>query len=216
MTIRRLGVDSAEALVGAGVYYGAAPSEAVEYRGEDVYIVGGANSAGQAAMMLSRYAGHVTLLVRRGSLEAAMSQYLIDQIRATPNIDVRLGVEVTGAAGRGRLEQLTLTETGGGVSEDVEAGGLFIFVGAQPHSQFLDGVVMRSPRGFIITGPDLRVDGTWPAAWPLERDPLLMETSVPGIFAAGDVREGVVRRVASAVGQGAVCVSLVHQYLETT
>jgi len=215
MTIRRLGVDSAEQLVGAGVYYGAAPSEAVTYNGEHVYVVGGANSAGQAAMMLSRFAGRVTILVRRGSLEAAMSQYLIDQIRATPNIDVRLNTRIAEARGDGRLEGLTLENPTTGELEEMEAGGLFIFVGAVPHSAFLDGVVRRSPRGFILTGPDLRVGSAWPEEWPLERDPLLMETSVPGIFAAGDVREGVVRRVASAVGQGAVCVSLVHQYLET-
>lgn len=215
MSIRRLGVDTVEELVGAGVYYGAAPSEAVTYEGEHVYVVGGANSAGQAAMMLSRYAGQVTVLVRRGSLEAAMSQYLIDQIKATPNIDVRLGTQVAGAAGRGRLERLTLSNTETGECEDVEAGGLFIFVGAVPHSDFTEGVVRRSSRGFILTGPDLRIDGAWPPEWPLDRDPMLMETSVPGIFAAGDVRDGVVRRVASAVGQGAVCVSLVHRYLDT-
>lgn len=144
-----------------------------------------------------------------------MSQYLIDQIKATPNIDVRLGTQVAGAAGRGRLERLTLSNTETGECEDVEAGGLFIFVGAVPHSDFTEGVVRRSSRGFILTGPDLRIDGAWPPEWPLDRDPMLMETSVPGIFAAGDVRDGVVRRVASAVGQGAVCVSLVHRYLDT-
>lgn len=215
MTIRRLGVPEVEELVGAGVYYGAAPSEAVTYRGEHVLVVGGANSAGQAAMMLSRYAGRVTILVRGASLEAGMSQYLVDKIRATDTIDVRLGAAVVGAGGQGRLEHLVVEERATGACEQVEANGLFIFVGAVPHSDFLEGVVRRSPRGFVLTGPDLRVDGAWPAEWPLDRDPMLMETSVPGIFAAGDVREGVVRRVASAVGQGAVCVSLVHQYLDT-
>lgn len=215
MTIRRLGVPAVEDYVGAGVYYGAAPSEAVTYRGEDVFVVGGANSAGQAAMMLSRYAGTVTVLVRGSSLEAGMSQYLVDQIRATPNISVRLGTEVVDAGGEGRLERLTIRDRASGHDEVVDAFGLFIFVGAAPHSGFLDGVIMRTRHGFIPTGPDLRVDGAWPADWPLERDPLPMETSVPGIFAAGDVRDGVVRRVASAVGQGAVAVSLVHQYLET-
>jgi thioredoxin reductase (NADPH) len=215
MTIRRLGVDSVEALVGSGVYYGAAPSEAVTYQGEHVYVVGGANSAGQAAMMLSKYAGRVTILVRRGSLEEAMSQYLIDQIRATPNIDVRLSTHVVAAQGEGRLEALTLADSVSGAEEEVGANGLFIFVGAAPHSGFMKGVVRMTDRGFILTGPDLKTEGQWPAEWPLERDPLLMETSVPGVFAAGDVRDGVVRRVASAVGQGAVCVSLVHQYLAT-
>jgi thioredoxin reductase (NADPH) len=215
MTIRRLGVDAVENYVGAGVYYGAAPSEAVTYRGEHVFVAGGANSAGQAAMMLSKYAGQVSILVRGSSLEAGMSQYLVDQILATPNIDVRLGTEVVDAGGDGRLERITLRDRSSGEEEEVEAYGLFIFVGAVPHSQFLDGVVRRTPRGFVLTGPDLRVDGEWPPEWQLERDPLPMETSVPGIFAAGDVREGVVRRVASAVGQGAVAVALVHQYLET-
>jgi thioredoxin reductase (NADPH) len=215
MTIRRLGVDAVEALVGAGVYYGAAPSEAVTYRGEHVYVVGGANSAGQASMMLSKYAGNVTILVRGQSLEARMSQYLVDQIRQTSNIDVMLGTEIADARGEGRLEQLVLRDRQSGEEETVEAAGLFIFVGAVPHSEFLDGVVLRSKRGFVLTGADLKIEGEWPPAWPLERDPYPMETSVPGIFAAGDVREGVVRRVASAVGQGAVAVSLVHQYLET-
>ncbi len=215
MTIRRLGVDAAEALVGAGVYYGAAPSEAVTYRGGHVYVVGGANSAGQAAMMLSKYAGQVTVLVRGMSLEARMSSYLIDQIRATPNIDVQLGTEIADAGGDGRLEYLVLRNRETEQEERVDASGLFIFVGAVPHSDFLEGIVLRSKRGFVLTGPDLRVDGEWPREWELDRDPLPMETSVPGIFAAGDVREGVVRRVASAVGQGSVAVNLVHQYLET-
>ena len=215
MSIRRLGVESVEALVGAGVYYGAAPSEAATYRGEDVYVVGGANSAGQASMMLSKYAGTVTLLVRGGSLEAGMSQYLVDQIEATPNIDAMLRTEVVEASGDGRLESLTLRNRDTGDEETVEAEGLFIFIGAVPHSDFLEGVVRRNHRGFVLTGPDLKVDGEWPSEWPLDRDPMLMETSVPGIFAAGDVRQGVVRRVASAVGQGAVAVSLVHRYLDT-
>lgn len=213
MTIRRLGVASIESLVGAGVYYGAAPSEAAFYRDEHVYVVGGANSAGQASMMLSRYAKGVTILVRGDSIEAGMSQYLVDQIKATPNIAIRLSTAVVEGGGDGRLEYLVLG--GDGRTERVDAAGLFIFVGAMPHSAFLDGVVLRNKRGFILTGPDLRVDGEWPVEWPLARDPFPMETSVPGILAAGDVREGVVRRVASAVGQGAVAVSIVHQYLET-
>ena len=215
MTIRRLGVDPVEEHVGAGVYYGAAPSEAVTYRGEHVFVVGGANSAGQASMMLSKYAGRVTIIVRGNSLEARMSQYLVDQIRATPNIDVRLDSEIVDATGEGRLEGLTLRNRTTDETETVVAAGLFIFVGAVPHSEFLEGVVLRNKRGFVLTGPDLKTDGEWPTEWPLDRDPLPMETSVPGIFAAGDVREGVVRRVASAVGQGAVAVSLVHRYLET-
>ena len=215
MTIRRLGVDPVEAFVGAGLFYGAAPSEAASYVNEPVLVVGGANSAGQAAMMLSKYASRVTILVRGPSIEAGMSSYLIDQIRATDNIEVRLSSEVTDAGGSGRLEWVTVRDRATGDTSRVETNGVFLFIGAVPHSDFLDGVVARNARGFVLTGPDLRVDGKWPAEWPLDRDPLPMETSVPGIFAAGDVREGVVRRVASAVGQGAIAVSLVHQYLET-
>ena len=215
MTIRRLGVESVETLVGAGVFYGAAPSEAASYKDEPVYVVGGANSAGQAAMMLSRYASHVTVLVRGPNIEAGMSTYLINQLKATPNIDIRLSSEVVDAGGEGHLEWIVIGDRQTGEQDRVETNGLFLFIGALPHSDFVDGVVARNPRGFIKTGPDLRVEGAWPADWPLERDPLPMETSVPGIFAAGDVREGVVRRVASAVGQGAIAVSLVHQYLET-
>jgi thioredoxin reductase (NADPH) len=215
MTIRRLGVDPVEAYVGSGVFYGAAPSEAASYVDEHVFVVGGANSAGQAAMMLSKYAGQVTIVVRGPSIEAGMSSYLVDQIRATENIDIRLSSEIVDAGGSGRLEWLMVRNRETGQTERAETGGLFLFIGAVPHSDFLDDVVMRNPRGFVLTGPDLRVDGSWPSTWPLDRDPLPMETSVPGVFAAGDVREGVVRRVASAVGQGAIAVSLVHQYLET-
>jgi thioredoxin reductase (NADPH) len=197
------------------VYYGAAPSEAVAYRGEDVYVVGGANSAGQAAMMLSKHAGTVRLLVRGASLEAGMSQYLVDQIHATAKIEVLLSTEIVDAGGDGRLEWIQLRDRATGEENRVETGGVFLFIGAVPHSDFLEGVVARNPRGFVLTGADLRVDGEWPETWPLERDPMPMETSVPGIFAAGDVREGAVRRVASAVGQGAIAVSLVHRYLET-
>jgi thioredoxin reductase (NADPH) len=215
MTIRRLDVPGAEALVGAGVYYGAAPSEASTYRGEHVFVVGGANSAGQASLMLSKFAGQVTILVRGASLEARMSQYLIDHIRSVPNIDVRLNTEVIDAGGDQHLERVVLRDRSTGGEERLDAAGLFIFVGAVPHTDFVADLVMRNKQGFILTGPDLMVDGAWPKTWRLERDPFLLETSVPGIFAAGDVVAGVMRRVASAVGQGAVCVSLVHKYLET-
>ncbi|MGA9598388.1 MAG: NAD(P)/FAD-dependent oxidoreductase, partial [Acidimicrobiia bacterium] len=198
-----------------GIWYGAAVAEAVAYRGEDVLVVGGANSAGQAAMMLSKFAGTVTLVVRGESIEARMSQYLIDQIAATPNIMVRLHAEVAGVAGEGHLEKVTLRDRGDGSEVTRDAGGLFIFIGARPHSELVDGVVLRDQRGFVLTGSDLMVDGAWPRLWPLSRDPFLLETSVPGIFAAGDVRANVIRRVASAVGQGAVAVSLIHRYLET-
>jgi len=215
MTIRHLDVPGHERLVGAGVYYGAAPSEAAEYRDGHVFVVGGANSAGQAAMMLSRHAGSVTIVVRGSSLEAGMSQYLVDQVRSQPNIDVRLASQVASVHGESRLERVVLRDVETGAEEDVETNGLFIFIGARPHSDFVAGVVARDPRGFILTGPDVQLADELPAPWPLQRDPFLLETSVPGIFAAGDVRAGVVRRVASAVGQGAVCVSFVHRYLET-
>ena len=215
MTIRKLEVPGAEPLIGAGIWYGAAVAEAVTYRGEDVFVIGGANSAGQAAMMLSKFAGTVTILVRGNSLEAQMSQYLIDQIAATPNIRVLLETEVANVAGDGRLEKLTLRNRVDGTEETLDASGLFIFIGAVPHSKFVEGVVERDRRGFILTGTDLMVDGARHPAWPLDRDPYLLETSVPGIFAAGDVRANVIRRVASAVGQGAIGVSFIHKYLET-
>jgi thioredoxin reductase (NADPH) len=214
MTIRTLEVPGAEPLIGAGIWYGAAVAEAVTYQGEDVFVIGGANSAGQAAMMLSRFAGTVTLVVRGDSLETKMSQYLVDQIAATPNIRVQLNTQVAAVKGSDHLEKVTLRDRTNGIEETFDASGLFIFIGARPHSELLDGVVLRDEGGFVLTGPDLKVDGAWPSGWPLQRDPYLMETSVPGIFAAGDVRANVIRRVASAVGQGAVAVSLIHKYLE--
>ncbi len=215
MTLRTLDVPGAEPLIGAGIWYGAAVAEAVTYRGEDVFVIGGANSAGQAAMMLSKFAGTVRLVVRGHSLEAKMSQYLIDQIAGTPNIEVLLNSQVADVAGEGHLERVTVRNRGDGSERTFDAAGLFIFIGARPHSDLVDGVVLRDDRGFILTGPDLKVDGAWPPSWTLDRDPFLLETSVPGIFAAGDVRANVVRRVASAVGQGAVAVSFIHKYLET-
>jgi thioredoxin reductase (NADPH) len=215
MTIRRLPAEGHERLVGSGVYYGAAPSEAATYTGEDVLVVGGANSAGQAAVMLSKYAKSVTILARAPSLDLSMSRYLIDQIEAIDNISVRVDSRVVGVEGDERLESITVRRVSSEEEERMSASGLFIFIGARPHTEFLEGVVERDSRGFVLTGPDLRVDGRWPASWPLSRDPYLLETSVPGIFAAGDVRAGVVRRVASAVGQGAVAISFVHQYLAT-
>ena len=211
MTIKRLAAKGVDRLAGAGVYYGAAASEAVEYQGEPVFVVGGANSAGQAAVMLARFAGQVTMLVRGSSLEAGMSQYLVDQIRSTPNIAAMLETQVTEVRGEKRLEEIVLSRAGQTVVEPAE--GLFIFIGAEPHSELVAGVVERDPKGFIRTGSDLRREGHWPATWTMDRDPYLLETSVPGVFAVGDVRSGVVRRVAAAVGQGAACVSFVHQYL---
>ncbi|MEX1271963.1 MAG: FAD-dependent oxidoreductase, partial [Acidimicrobiia bacterium] len=168
MTIRRLGVESVEAFVGLGVFYGAAPSEAASYVNEHVFVVGGANSAGQAAMMLSRYASQVTMIVRGPTIEAGMSRYLIDQVRAMDNIDIRLSSQIVDAGGDGRLEWVTVQNRETDETERVETDGLFLFIGAVPHSDFLQGVVKCNPRGFVLTGPDLRVDGAWPADWPLE------------------------------------------------
>jgi thioredoxin reductase (NADPH) len=179
-----------------------------------VYIVGGANSAGQAAVYFSRYADRVTLLVRGDSLERSMSHYLIQQLRGIDNIAVRTSTRVTACHGTDHLEGLTLTDDASGKTEDVDTGHMFVFIGAAPLTDWLDGVVARDPAGFVLAGPDLLVDGRRPHGWPLDRDPLYLETSVPGVFAAGDVRSQSVKRVASAVGEGAMAVALIHRYLE--
>jgi len=213
--VRELDVPGIGHLIGASVYYGAAVSEAVHYRDRDVFVIGGANSAGQGAMFLSRFARTVTILVRGDSLKRSMSQYLIDQIDETPNIEVKANSEVTAVEGGDRLEAVTIRNNLTDSSETLPADAMFIFIGAVPHSDCVAGVVKRSEAGFILTGPDLLENGRRPRGWRPKRDPFLLETSVPGIFAAGDVRHGVVRRVASAVGQGAIAVSFIHKYLET-
>ncbi|MCG6986798.1 MAG: FAD-dependent oxidoreductase [Gemmatimonadetes bacterium] len=213
--VRELDVPGLERLVGTSVYYGAATSEVVNYKGGRVFVVGGANSAGQGAIYLSRYASQVTLLVRADSLKASMSSYLVDQIERTESISVRFNSEVTAVTGGDHVESIEVKDMTTGETEPVPADAMFIFIGAIPASLIAAGVVERSDDGFILTGPDLIRNGRRPKGWRLNRDPFLMETSVPGIFAAGDVRFGVVRRVASAVGQGATVVSLVHKYLET-
>jgi thioredoxin reductase (NADPH) len=210
---RKLDAPGLNEFVGAGVYYGAAMTEAVSCRDEAVYVVGGANSAGQAAMHLSQFASHVTMLVRGPGLSASMSKYLIDQIEATPNITVLPNTSVIGVEGRGRLECLTIRNTDSGVIETVPASALFIMIGAKPHTDWLDSMVVRDRHGFVLSGPDLVRDGQRPKGWNLDRDPLLLETSKPGIFVAGDVRYGSVKRVAASVGEGGVAVSLIHQYL---
>jgi thioredoxin reductase (NADPH) len=211
---RTLDVPGADRLTGLGVFYGSAATEAAACAGEDVYVVGGANAAGQAAMFLSRHARRVTLLVRADGLEESMSYYLIRQIHDAPNIEVRPRTQVVGAAGHEHLERLGLCDTRAGTVEEVPASFLFVFIGASPCTQWLDGVIARDPNGFLLTGPDLLVGGKRPSGWPLDRDPYYLEGSVPGVFAAGDVRANSVKRVASAVGEGAMAIQLVHRYLE--
>jgi len=216
VSVRTLDVPGVAELTGAGVYYGAAMTEAANYRGQHLFVVGGANSAGQAAMHFARYASQVTMVVRGPNLDAGMSQYLIDQIAATANIDVRTGSQVTAVSGgESGLESIEVTATGSGAAETVPAGAIFLFIGAKPHTDFLGDGVSRTEAGFIPTGQDLLVGGVRPDGWTLARDPFLLETNVPGVFAVGDVRDGVVRRVASAVGQGSTAISMVHQYLKT-
>ena len=215
VSVRTLDAPGVKELTGAGIYYGAALTEAAYYQGEPVFVVGGANSAGQGAMFFSRYASKVTMLVRGKALETSMSQYLVDQIGATENIEVLLQSEVVEAIGENRLQALKVSRNALGETITLPAAAVFLFIGALPHSGFVAGVVDRTDDGFIITGPDLLHDGRRPRNWKPKRDPFFLETSVPGIFAAGDVRHGSMRRVASAVGQGAIAISLVHQYLKT-
>jgi thioredoxin reductase (NADPH) len=211
---RRLAAPGIEALTGSGVYYGAATTEAQSCQGDDVYIVGAANSAGQAAVFFARTARSVTILVRGDGLERSMSHYLIQQIAELPNVRVRTGTEVIGAAGGDHLERLRIADVVGGAEEEVDASWLFVFIGAAPCTDWLPKEVLRDDKGFVLTGPDLLSDGRPPADWPLDRQPYFLETSVPGVFAAGDVRGQSVKRVASAVGEGAMAVTLVHRYLE--
>jgi thioredoxin reductase (NADPH) len=211
VSYRRLDAPGVERLTGAGVYYGAAMSEGTACAGTDVHVVGGANSAGQAAVYFSRFARSVTLLVRADSLHRGMSRYLVDQIGATANIDVRLRTAVTSVNGDHSLESVTIENLDTGQAETCRSGGVFIFIGAEPRTDWLEGVVERDARGFLLTGPDIT-----PARWPEERPPHLLETSLPGVFAVGDVRATSVKRVASAVGEGAIAVQFVHRYLNRT
>ncbi|MFF5758691.1 FAD-dependent oxidoreductase [Streptomyces longwoodensis] len=214
VSYRQLTAPGCDTLTGCGVYYGSALTEAPACQGQDVYIVGGANSAGQAAMYLAKGAKSVTLLVRGPDLSASMSHYLIQQIEEAPNISVRARTVVESAHGPERLEQLTLRDVDTGEGELVDAQWLFVFIGAAPLTDWLDGTVLRDPRGFILAGPDLTTDGRPPAGWELDRPPYHLETNVPGVFVAGDARAESAKRVASAVGEGAMAVMLVHRYLE--
>jgi thioredoxin reductase (NADPH) len=210
---RRLGVPALEALNGAGVFYGAASSEARAMRGEDVFVVGAGNSAGQAAIHLAGYAASVTIVAIDKRLGEFMSDYLVREIQATPNISVVLHTEVVDGHGRQRLEGLTLRDRHSGSTRTVPAFAVFVLIGAEPRTDWLDGVVERDERGYVLTGRDLQGDGPLPDGWPLRRPPLSLETSLPGVFAAGDVRYRSVKRVASAVGEGSIAVELVHEYV---
>ena len=207
VSYRRLGIPELEALAGAGVFYGAGTIEAQAVAGKPAFVVGGGNSAGQAALHLSKYAQQVTILIRSQSLAASMSDYLIRQIDAAPNVDVRYRCEVAGGGGSGHLEQLLLRNRDSGETELVPAAGLFVLIGAQPFTGWLPEAIRRDQWGFILTGPDTGQH------WPLQRAPFLLETTTPGVFAAGDVRHGGIKRVASAVGEGSTVIRLIHDYL---
>jgi thioredoxin reductase (NADPH) len=205
---RRLGIPSLDRFIGTGVFYGAAGAEAPAMAGEQVYVVGGANSAGQAAVHLARFAARVTLLVRGDSLAAGMSDYLIRQIEATPNVEVRLRTRVTEGRGAQRLQALVLQDDRTGTTPEVAAAALFVLIGAEPRTEWLSDAVERDAHGFVLTGHDIPA-----SAWRLERPPLPFETSLPGVFAVGDVRHGSIKRVAEAVGEGSVAVRSVHRHL---
>jgi thioredoxin reductase (NADPH) len=210
VSYRQLDVPGAAELAGAGIYYGAATTEAVLYRDQEVAVVGGGNSAGQAAVYLSRFAKRVFLMVRTPEL-SGMSQYLIDQIAACPNVEVRYETSVTAAHGEGHLASVSVTGPGG--EEELPIAAVFVFIGQLPHTDWLEGIVVRDPGGFVMTGAQLLEDGKPPPGWNLDRDPFLLESSLPGVFVAGDVRHRSVKRIASAVGEGSMAVQFVHQYL---
>ncbi|MGO9517985.1 MAG: FAD-dependent oxidoreductase [Candidatus Korobacteraceae bacterium] len=210
---RRLEAPGIDRLQGAGVYYGGGATEALSCKGEIVYVVGGANSAGQAAMNFCKYAERVVILVRGSSLASTMSRYLIDQIKAMPNIQLWAHASVAEVHGESHLEEISVLCSDTNKVDRVPASAMFIFIGAQPRTDWLAGIVERDERGFLLTGPDLMHDGQRPKGWDLDRDPFLLETNVPGIFAVGDVRHGSVKRVASGVGEGSVAVQFIHQYL---
>ena len=213
VSYRRLGIPALEDLVGSGVFYGAATSEGRGLTESTVYVVGGGNSAGQTAMHLSRYARQVTLLVRGPDPSDTMSRYLWEAIAVTTNIEVRLGTEVVGGGGTNRLSQLTLREIATGATEEVQASGLFILIGAHPHTEWLPPEIQRDEGGYLLTGRDLTETGRGEGYWPLQRKPLGFETSMPRVFAVGDVRANSIKRVASAVGEGSVLVPQLHQLL---
>jgi thioredoxin reductase (NADPH) len=210
---RRLSVPGMDSLTGAGVYYGAATTESSSCKDEDVYIVGGANSAGQAAVHFSETARSVTMIVRGESLSKSMSHYLVERIATIPNIKVVPNAEVVEVKGRERLEEIAIQHHDTGETECLPAVALFIFIGAEPGTEWLEGVVCRDGKGFLVTGANLLNHGKRPAGWAIDRDPYLLETSVPGVFAVGDVRDGAVRRVANSVGEGSIVLYFIRQYM---
>ncbi|GAA3801496.1 response regulator [Sphaerisporangium flaviroseum] len=214
VSYRMLEAPGLAELTGRGVFYGSAATEAPSCAGQEIYIVGGANSAGQAAVHFSRYAKRVHILIRAGDLRRSMSQYLIAQIQEIDNIEVHPHSQVVAAEGDGHLERLSMCDPRSGEIRTADTSWLFIFIGAEPRTEWLDKAVARDQRGFVLTGPDLLADGQRPPGWSLPRDPYHLESSMPGVFAAGDVRADSVKRVASAVGEGAMAVSLIHRYLE--
>ncbi|HEY3250007.1 MAG TPA: NAD(P)/FAD-dependent oxidoreductase, partial [Ignavibacteria bacterium] len=215
VSVRMLEAQGIEPFLGAGVYYGAAMTEAATYKGHDICILGGANSAGQGALFFARYAKTVTIILRASSLHKGMSNYLVERINAAPNIKVLTETELCSVSGSGKLEKITLKHNPDGKICELETSAIFIFIGASPRAEILAGIIETDEKGYIVTGPDLPRINNKVRGWDLERDPFILETNVPGVFAAGDVRSGSGKRVAAAVGEGSAAIGMVHKYLET-